>query len=387
MPNSSPNGFGKQVPAALKILYVMHVNWDWAKQRPHFIAEYLAKRHHVLVRFPFAINRSQLRKNSSRGLSKYPFLVLPYSDQYAFIDRMSTWINRFINSILIGWFRPDLIWLCSPEYLAVIPANHRARIVYDCMDDMVEFQMHPFKKKKIKRLEQCLVAEADLIFCSSGYLREKLIQRYTVNTVVKVLHNAFDPIPLAVEISEKRDDTPAGKRYKIGYIGTISNWLDCEVLFMLANTFEHIEIHLVGPIEIAKSDLIKHKRIFWHGPVPHDKIKYYAKDFDVLFMPFVINELTLSVDPVKFYEYIFFDKPIVSIKYPEIERFEAFVDFYVDYESLKGIICRYIAGGFKKKYSPEVREAFIAQNTWVQRVQDVEQSLGYLYSDHKNLDR
>lgn len=366
----------------MKILYVMHVDWDWAKQRPHFIAEYLAKRQHVVVCFPYAINRSQLRENPSCGLSKFPFLILPGSDQYAFIYRIGTWINQCLSTVLIWRFKPEFIWFCSPEHLEMISTKHGAQLIYDCMDDMAEFRMHQFKKKNLIRLEKHLLAKAGLVFCSSRRLCEKLRQRYTVKTDVKLVHNAFDPNPLTIETPKKGNDTSAGKRPKIGYIGTISNWLDSDALLMLVSAFQHLEIHLVGPIEIAKADRIEHERIFWHGPVPHEAVKYYARDFDALFMPFIINELILSVDPVKFYEYIFFDKPIISIKYPEIERFGVFVDFYVDHESLKEVISGYVEGGFEKKYSPEAREAFIAQNTWDQRVEDVERSLYSLLQGH-----
>ena len=45
-------------------------------------------------------------------------------------------------------------------------------------------------------------------------------------------------------------------------------------------------------------------------------------------MPFILNELIESVDPVKLYEYINFEKNIICIKYDEILRFKDFVYFY-----------------------------------------------------------
>jgi len=35
-----------------KILYLMHVDWEWIKQRPQFIAEGLSKFYDVHVFFP-----------------------------------------------------------------------------------------------------------------------------------------------------------------------------------------------------------------------------------------------------------------------------------------------------------------------------------------------
>ena len=43
-----------------KILYVMNVEWNWIKQRPHFIAEGLSKNYHVEVLYRYWYNRKGL---------------------------------------------------------------------------------------------------------------------------------------------------------------------------------------------------------------------------------------------------------------------------------------------------------------------------------------
>ena len=37
-----------------KILYIMHVDWNWIKQRPHFIAEELTTWYDIKVVYPHA---------------------------------------------------------------------------------------------------------------------------------------------------------------------------------------------------------------------------------------------------------------------------------------------------------------------------------------------
>ena len=158
-------------------------------------------------------------------------------------------------------------------------------------------------------------------------------------------------------------------------MGTISSWLDFEALNKIVNTFPSTEIHLFGPIENLGMVLSKHKRIKYLGAIRHEEIQPHVNKFDALMMPFQVTELIQSVDPVKLYEYIFFDKPIVSVRYTEIERFSNFVDFYSDHEELIAILGRYFNEGFKKKYSGEERDRFIAANTWTQRVACIEDKL------------
>ena len=173
----------------------MHVDWDWAKQRPHFIAEYLAMGNEVVVWYPFMQKRTQLRKNLSSGLKKIPFLFIPYSDQSSWIYKINIRIYKIIIWMYIRWFKPDFIWFCSPEHLDMLPNRHGARLVYDCMDDLSEFSMHSFKKRTMIRLEERLIRESDMVFCSSKNLWVKLQQRYGSDFPIRLVHNAFDPAP------------------------------------------------------------------------------------------------------------------------------------------------------------------------------------------------
>ena len=353
----------------------MQVDWDWAKQRPHFLAEYLGKHHRLTVCYPYSIHRDRLRKNDFSGLRKIPFLVLPYADQSPWMYHINTFTYRIISKVLFFFSKPDLIWLCSPEYLDMLPKGNEIPLVYDCMDNQEAFSMHPLKKEMLIKQERRLVEEAKAIFCSSQNLMAKIVQRYGPGYPLCLVNNAFDPSSLKLSSDTGIDNRLRGNRFKLGYIGTISNWMDQAALAMLVSTFENLEVHLLGPIEIAVPDRIKHDCVFWHGPVPHSDLKYYACDFDAFIMPFLVTELIQSVDPVKFYEYIFFNKPIISVKYPEIERFKDFVDFYTDHGSLQSIVGKYLDNGFNKKYSAEARERFIAENTWERRAAFIEDFL------------
>jgi teichuronic acid biosynthesis glycosyltransferase TuaH len=80
-------------------------------------------------------------------------------------------------------------------------------------------------------------------------------------------------------------------------------------------------------------------------------------------MPFVVDDLVRSVNPVKIYEYIYFDKPILSIYYPGLERFKKFIDFYINKEECVSIIEKCLISS-TKKYSAFEREIFFLENTW-----------------------
>ena len=105
--------------------------------------------------------------------------------------------------------------------------------------------------------------------------------------------------------------------------------------------------------------------------VPHDMVFAVMEHSDALIMPFVLNELILSVNPVKLYEYIYSSKPCLAPRYGESE---AFGDYVYLYES-KEECCRTInelINGKGAKHSKDENITFALSNTWKERVEQIE---------------
>ena len=364
------------------IAYIMNVDWDWAKQRPHFLAQHLSRSHDMLVIYPYAWRRNNLSKNERNGVKLYPFFRFPLGGRFALIRHLNVLLFRVIASMLLRWRRPDFVWVSSPELFEYLPKRISARLIYDCMDDVLAFPANISRRSSLAASEKELISVSSIVFCSSNNLRDKLAARTGHAEKYFVIHNAFEPsafltAPGKIELGKR-----AGV-YVLGYVGTISSWFDFVALIRIVDEFTSIEIHLIGPTENLEVALPKHERIKYLGAVRHGDLTVHASGFDALIMPFQVTELIQSVDPVKLYEYVFFNKPIVSVKYPEIERFSSFVDFYTDHEGMISIIRQYLTGGFKKKYSEEERMQFIASNTWSNRVSRIEEILAlYAFPAH-----
>jgi glycosyltransferase involved in cell wall biosynthesis len=59
--------------------------------------------------------------------------------------------------------------------------------------------------------------------------------------------------------------------------------------------------------------------------VPYDALPEYSAGFDVGIIPFVVNELTRSVNPIKLLEYLACGLGVVSTDMPEVRRFSEHV--------------------------------------------------------------
>lgn len=356
------------------IVYIMNVDWDWAKQRPHFLAEHLAKSFDLVILYPYSWRRAHLAKNKCAGLKMYPFFRLPFGGKFAFIRKWNLLILRVLGGIFLKCFPSDFVWISSPELFAYLPKRLSPRLIYDCMDDVLAFPTNESCKEILAANEMALIESSVHIFCSSLNLRDKLILRTGYNNKFSVVHNAFEPSSF-LNFSANNEAKTQTDRFVLGYVGTISSWMDFAALFEIVKTFPSVEIHLLGPIENLGCARPEHERIKYLGPVRHEEIPFRVADFDALFMPFKVTELILSVDPVKLYEYIFFDKPILSVWYPEVDRFSDFVDFYTSHEKLISYLSGYVSGISRKKYSGEARSRFIAANTWALRATCIENKL------------
>jgi hypothetical protein len=270
---------------------------------------------------------------------------------------------RMLSSLCLKIYRPDLIWISSPELFTYLPKNITTSIIYDCMDDALAFSSDKQKNKCLGLIEQTLIKKSKHVFCSSEHLLKKLQMRHGYEEKYSILHNAFSPSILNTKFLQKRSKAYQ-KIFKLGYVGTLSHWFDFDAITKIVETYPQIEIHLIGPLENLNAFPLKQDRIKYIGPIPHDKIYNYVHKYDAFLMPFKDSDLIRSVDPVKLYEYVFFNKPIFCIHYKEIEKFKDFVDFYSNHNNLLKILKYYLSVNFKNKYSENQRLEFIKNHSW-----------------------
>ncbi len=358
----------------------MHVNWGWIKQRPHFIAEGMSKYYDIIVLYK-STNLISKQNNLTNKRTLKIHLFFLYSRMKNPIKLINSFILKLYFRLMIMIHNPDYIWITFPDLYDYIPKDINAKIIYDCMDNAVAIEN--IRGTSIAQSERVLVKDASLIFVTSTKLALKLNERAECKNKIKLIRNAFDG--KIIDFTQKMEDQKLNYKksddykfqvYTIGYIGTISSWFDIETLLFTLTKFENIEYHLIGPIS-PNIDIKKYlnKRIHIHGPVIHQCLYDRIKDFDCLIMPFKVNDVVESVDPVKFYEYINFNKPIISVFYDEIKRFYPYVYFYSNELKLVKLLGRLVQSGFTKKYSNLERAEFLEKNSWDDRISEMVQAI------------
>jgi len=331
----------------------MGIDWEWIYQRPQIIAEYLQKDYDVTVIFP----RHFWKKSLSKNLQTIKMLILktiPYMEKIKLVEKTASLINKKVFRDLDQY---DYIYIGYPLYARYIPDTYTGKIIYDCMDN--HEALYPDKKRVEKLIfqEKRLIHRCDLLFVSSEVLLHKM-DNLAGKTKSILIRNGM----LNQEIMDIKKAC-IKEVYDIGYIGTISKWFDIDTIVQSLEIKKNIRYQLIGPCEVK----YQHERIKYYDVIEHNKLGVIVESFDCLIMPFQINDIVSAVDPVKLYEYIAFGKCIISVYYPEIERFSEFVYFYEDTQQYVALLDELMEKGFPPKYSKLQQESFLRENSWEQR--------------------
>ena len=335
------------------------------------MAEVLSKYYDVDVYNKKKYRNINLIKNDSNKVKLHVLFRLPF-------QRVMKEINTRLIKLQLGWVidKYDYVWIANAnDYCLIRDKVKRQVIIYDCMDDIIEFPHRKKNKNAIKKFmddEYELIQDCDFVFVSADHLKDVLRKRYpdinsdkmfVVNNAIT--HNLLDVINHEVIINKKGDNKV------ITYIGTISQWMDWEIVVNSLGNFKNIEYHFYGPKEV---DIPNHERIIYKGIIPQQEIFSVMKNSDLLIMPFIVNDLILSVNPVKLYEYILSGVPALACGYAETDKFSDYVYLYHDKDEYMDIIKKLSNGDLKVK-SKEGYD-FVKRNTWENRAETIVNIIG-----------
>lgn len=348
-----------------KLLYLMHVDWNWIIQRPHFLAEQLSQVMHVDVAYPLAYRRRNLTRNTKskvhcRRLFRLPGCLTKYT-ALAALDR---WLLEWQLARRLSGEGYDFLWLCSPDFFPAVRRHlGKTRLIYDCMDDHPEIARSRRDREHMLRCEQELLRRADVVLVSSQALARIVKERGYPREPVLVNNGISDRL-LTVQVPPRR---PAQRPFRLLYFGTIGSWFDFPAIEALLEHDGDVTLRIAGP---SLAPIPSHPRIEYVGVVPHDSLGALVADSDALIMPFVVNDLIRAVDPVKVYEYIAFRRNVIVPEYPEMRRFGDFVARYSGAEGLIEAVTS-LRRDNTLRYTDEAASAFLREQTWSRRAERV----------------
>jgi glycosyltransferase involved in cell wall biosynthesis len=240
-----------------------------------------------------------------------------------------------------------IVYISYPFYKYVTKYFEDAWFIYDVLDDLKIFSNHC---DAMDEDNDFLLKYSDLILYSSQALYDDQSSpsqnSLLVENGVWLQDFEFPDVEIPEQFRLKRN-RPEG--LAIGYHGAISELLDFEIIEEILQ-LDNADVYMIGPIasfspakeEELKSTvnrLKKYRNFHLLGFVQYNNLKYYLHQFDFCIIPFVINEATDAVSPLKLFESFACKKPVVAtptktlLKYKDaINLFEKdeFVRFFAE---------------------------------------------------------
>lgn len=197
--------------------------------------------------------------------------------------------------------------------------------IYQSVDDISQSQ---YVNRHGIRLEEDAIRNADFTIVTSTELKRL---KSTISDDVYLLPNAANTAVFNraasddVEKPEELRWLPADKKI-ICYTGNICHRLDYELLVKVAKYHADKVLLMVGPFandRYRRSGLADMPNVIFAGRKPLDELPAYLKYSHCCIIPFLCNQLTKSIYPLKINEYLSAGKPVVSTNFsPDILSFQ-----------------------------------------------------------------
>lgn len=195
-----------------------------------------------------------------------------------------------------------------------------SRIVYYCPDDFTQWP--GLDHTVVRDMEDTLIAKSDVLVATS----RKLLQRFeSSGAPAHLLTHGVDLELFAAGSAAAHPCVADLPRPRIGYFGLFDARSDQELIARLAAAMPAVSFVVTGPVVVDAAALRAAANVFFTGSVGYADLPALAAGLDVLFLPYVVNDFTESISPLKLKEYLATGKPVVSSPLPEANALQPFV--------------------------------------------------------------
>jgi glycosyltransferase involved in cell wall biosynthesis len=205
-----------------------------------------------------------------------------------------------------------------------------------------------------KEFEGKFLQKVDQVIVSSKGLLDKFQGKHSKIQCVKNGVNLDNFTKVKTEKTQNK---------KIGYLGAFDDRIDAKLMIESALAYPEYIFEILGDQKMATETFPSN--IQFLGSKPQDQLNDILQNWDAALIPFVRNEFTQTIYPLKINEYLAAGKPVISTDFAELEDFKGMVKVCTSHEDFIEGIAKEIRYNNRLKISKRIE--FARQNSWEAR--------------------
>lgn len=356
--------------------------WDWSadyqKQtclvlnRSNFIVAYMHRDAH------FILKKKKIFYPKIKNIYFYcPRYILPFR-RFRTVEVLNQIICIYYIWFRFGIYKKTILWIFDPLFYFYSNLNTKIVSIYDCVDyhwsrNWQENNIIRNNEKKLIRSCSVFLVNSQVLYNIHKNIRVPYI--VPVGFSIGSFKSSFYKIPSLI--------FPNGKPV-IGYIGSIDYRIDYDLLFKLIQNNLNLNFIFVGPLHIDENDfeikpLIDHlfslNNVYYYKKVSRKYIPYIINKFDICIIPYNLKyDINKYCFPMKFFEYSYLKKPIISTRIKVLHKFKKIVKFGSTVQEWESNINFYL---FSCRSTDEknVQHRLALKNSWNEKIISIEKYL------------
>ena len=275
-------------------------------------------------------------------------------------------ISRAMNKL---GFEDIILWTSLPTAVDMVGSLGEKVSIYYCGDDFDA--LDGVDHHIIRPMERELANKVDIILVVSHELADKFPGPNTV-----MLPHGVD-YPLFSTPQNKPLDLP-DENPIVGFYGSLSAWLDVEMLAQSAIALPGWQFVFIGDIKTDVTSLQELPNVRFLGAKSHKQLPAYVQNWDVAMLPFRHNRQIEACNPLKLREYLASGTPVASTSFPAVRIYGEHVAIQQAREPFSRVIQR----ASEQARMKEARQQLIAPESWENRAAQLEELIAHLDRKH-----
>jgi glycosyltransferase involved in cell wall biosynthesis len=301
-----------------------------APNRLHHFIKYLSKNHEITV---ICLNDAWKAKqvNVASQYKDFEKIVSGFEVQYITKKNVSPIQQEILSPLYIRNIRElherkyDVIFNYNTLVLGYYLAKRlKIPMVYDIADDLPAMigdspQIPKFLRGIGKRVGNIMVnrtiRQAKRVCAISDVFRKV----YSIpQEKFQVISNGVDTSVFKKVPSSVRQDLGIDQNFVLGYVGVLREWVDFVPFYQVLKNMNNTKLLIVGQEGLFNENKLMVKelgiadKVIFTGTVPYAEVPKFIAAMDVCLIPFRDNAISHNAVPLKLFEYMACEKPVIS---------------------------------------------------------------------------